>query len=83
MQSLCTEAAHLHVALRLHEAAHDAKGAVQLPIRAGRQAWDDCVVRPLAGCQAVGMRLVQDEAVAPVLQREATAVWHDACTCGD
>ena len=45
---------HLHMALRLHEATHHAEGAYG-PAALGQEARDDGVVRPLAGCQAVGV----------------------------
>ena len=74
-----TTQTHLHMPLGLHEASHDPKGAEQLPIGIGGQPWNDGVIWALAGGQAVGVPLLQNEAVAPVLEGEATAIWHDAC----
>ena len=66
---------HLHVALRLHEAAHDAEYGVQLLVarfltQRRRRRRDDGVERPLPRRQAVGVRRVQDEVGAAVLQQE-------------
>ena len=69
---------HLQVPLRLLEGAHDAKGAEQVALWVGGNAWDDGVVGPLAGPQAVGVLGVQQEIVPPVVQREAAALWHNA-----
>ncbi len=66
--------------LWLLEGAHDAKCAEQLPIRVCRNARDDGVVGPFARAQAVGVLGVQQEVVAPVVQREATPLWHNACS---
>ena len=67
------------MALRLLEGAHDSEGAEQVSLWVGGQAGDDGVVGPLAWPQAVGVLWVQNEAVAPVLQREATALRHNSC----
>ena len=61
------------MALRLHEAAHDAEDRIQLlgtfrVQRRGRRR-DDGVERPLARRQAVRVVWVQDEIGSPVLQR--------------
>ena len=71
---------HLHVALRLHEAAHDAVDGVQGIVGGvGQQGRDDGVVGPLAGGVDVGVvGRVEDEVGAAVLQREAAALGDDA-----
>jgi hypothetical protein len=70
----------LYMALRLHEAAHDAVDAVQaLVADVGHQRWDDGVVWPLVRCKDVWVVLwAEREAGATVLQCEATALGHDA-----
>ncbi len=77
--------AHLHVALRLHEAAHDAEHGVQLLVarllaqrRCGGR--DDRVERPLPGRQAVGVRRIQDEVGAPVLCSVVRSVKQSHCS---
>lgn len=67
------------MALGLHEAPHDPKGAEEVSIGVGCQAWDDGVVGPLVGGNTVGVLLVQYEIVASVLQNKATTFWHYAC----
>lgn len=70
---------NLHVALRLHEPAHDAESAVQRPVgRVGHHAGDDGVVGTLPGLQFVGVVRVEAEVGAAVLQREAAALGDDA-----
>jgi hypothetical protein len=66
------------VALWLLECAHDAKGAEEVAVGVGGDARDDGVVGPLARAQAVGVRGIQQEVVAPVVQREAAAFRDDA-----
>lgn len=69
----------LHVSLRLHEAAHDAKGGVQRAIlQVGRHGRDDGVVGPLSGLQPVGMAGVEREVGAAVLEGEAASFGDDA-----
>ena len=68
------------MALGLLEGAHDAKGAEQIAIGVSCDAWNDGVVRPLARAQAVGVLGIQQEVVPPVVQREAAALWDNACT---
>lgn len=66
---------HLHVALRLHEPAHDAIARVQAAV-AGvcEHGGDDGVVRALPGREDVGgVGRVQREVGAAVLQGEAAA----------
>ena len=57
----------LEMALGLHEAPHDPKGAEEVPVGVSRQAWDDGVVGPLMGGNTVGVLLVQYKIVASVL----------------
>ena len=66
--------------LGLHEASHDPKGTKQIPVGVCGQPRNDCVIWALAGGQAVGVPLLQDEAVAPILEAEPAAIWHDACS---
>ena len=68
------------MALGLLKGAHDAKGAEQVAIGVSGDARNDGVVGPLARPQAVWVLGIQQEVVAPVVQREATALWDDACT---
>jgi len=68
---------HLHVALRLHEAAHHAERPHRRAVT-GQEAGDDGVVGPLARCQGVGVARVQVEVMAPVVQRHACARHHHA-----
>lgn len=68
------------MALRLLEGAHDSKGAEEVALGVSGQARDDGVVGPLPGPQAVGVLRVQDEPVAPILQSEAAALRHNACS---
>lgn len=67
------------MALGLHEAPHDPKGAEEVPIGVGSQAGDDGVVGPLVWGHTVGVLLIQYEVVAPVLQNKAAPLWHNAC----
>ena len=68
------------MALGLLKGAHDAKGAEQVAVGVSGDARNDGVVGPLARPQAVGVLGIQQEVVAPVVQREATALRDDACT---
>src|SRR5262249_13308779 len=73
-RTLVTQRAHhLHMPLRLHEAAHDAEGAVEAPVGVRDHAGDDRVVRTLARVQDVGVAGLEDEARAAILQAEAPA----------
>ena len=73
------EGACLQVALRLHEAAHDTKGCIKLPIAlSGGHAGDDGMVGALVGSQAVRVARINDEVVPAIVQREAAALRHDA-----
>ena len=53
------------MALGLHEAPHDPKGAEEVPIGVSGQAWNDGVVGPLVWGHTVGVLLIQYEVVAP------------------
>lgn len=67
------------MALGLHVAAHDAEDRVQNIVRAvGEEGGNDGVVGALVGSEVVGMRRVEGEARATVLEREAAAFWDDA-----
>ena len=68
------------MALGLHEAPHDPKRAEEVTIGVCGQAWDDSVVGPFEGPHTVGMLLVQNEIVAPVLEDKATTLWNYPCT---
>lgn len=69
----------LDVSLRLHEAAHDAKGRVQRAVlEVGRHGWDDGVIWPLSGLQLVRVVGVEREVCAAVLEGEAAALGDDA-----
>ena len=70
---------HLQVALGLHETAHHSKGAVQISISISRHARDNGVVRTFVWRHTVGVLLIQDEVVAPVLQGETAPLRHNAC----
>ena len=65
--------------LGLLEGSHDAKRAEQVSLGIRGNAWDDGVIWPLPGSQAVGVLGIQEEVVAPIVQREATPLWDDAC----
>ena len=67
------------MALRLHEAAHDAKWAHGRAVL-GQEARDDGVVGPFARRQAVRVGRIEREIVAAVLQRNAGAGHHQART---
>ncbi len=67
----------LHVALRLHGAAHQAEGRDRLAVL-GDEGRDDGVERPLPGADLVGMALGRDEPRGAVLQRNARARHDDA-----
>src|SRR5690242_1135968 len=67
----------LHVTLRLHGAAHQAEGRDRLTVL-GDEGRDDGVVGPLVGADLVGVTLGRDEARGAVLERDASAGWHDA-----
>src|SRR5688500_15478756 len=56
----------LHVALRLHEAAHHPEAGGQRAARGGGEGWNDGVEGPLARGERVRMRRVEREVVAPV-----------------
>ena len=56
---------NLEMALGLHEALHDPKGAEEVPIGVSGQAWNDGVVGPLVWGHTVGVLLIQYEVVAP------------------
>lgn len=73
------KASHLQVPLGLLECPHDAKRAEQLPIWVRSYAWDDGVVGPLLGTQAVGVLTVQQKIVPSVVQCETASFRHDAC----
>ena len=70
---------HLQVPLGLLEGSHDAKCAEKVSLGICGYAWDDGVIWPLPGSQAVGMLGIQEEVVAPVVQREAAPLWDNAC----
>ena len=63
-------AEHLHVPLRLHVAPHHAEAEPGLAVL-GDEAGDDRVERPLVRLEAVGVRRVEREQAAAVLEREA------------
>ena len=63
---------HLHMALGLHKAAHDAEGAHGLSVL-GEEAGDDGVVRLFAGSHTVFHGLVHGEVIAPVVEDDACA----------
>ena len=69
---------YLQVTLGLLEGSHDAKSAEEVSLGVCGYAWDDGVVGPLPGPQAVGVLGIQEEVVAPVVQREAASLWDDA-----
>ena len=70
---------YLDVPLRLHEAAHDAKGHDGLVRFSTRQHGRyDRVVGPFVRRNTVAVARFQVEVVAPVLQREAAAGRNDA-----
>ncbi len=67
---------NLHLALRLHRAAHHAKGHHRLVMgepRAGHEAGDDGVERPLARGDRIGRLGRERELRPPVLQHETPA----------
>lgn len=69
----------LHVALRLHEAAHDAKRRMKRSVfDVGGHGGDDGVVRSLARLQLVGVLGVERETCASVLKGETAALGDDA-----
>ena len=70
---------YLQVPLGLLEGSHDAKCAEEVSLGIRGYAWDDGVVRPLPGPQAVGVLGIQKEVVAAIVQREAAPLWDDAC----
>ena len=57
---------HQHMALGLHEGAHDAEGANSISVL-HHKAGDDGVIGPLPSGQAVVAVLLQGEVGAPVL----------------
>eukprot|EP00327_Prymnesium_parvum_P031168 CAMPEP_0195603126 /NCGR_PEP_ID=MMETSP0815-20121206/5961_1 /TAXON_ID=97485 /ORGANISM="Prymnesium parvum, Strain Texoma1" /LENGTH=264 /DNA_ID=CAMNT_0040742731 /DNA_START=53 /DNA_END=845 /DNA_ORIENTATION=- len=67
----------LHVALRLHEAAHVGEARVQLAVFGGDRG-EDRVVRPLRRAQLIRVAWLEREVGAAVLQREAAALGHEA-----
>ena len=69
---------HLQVPLGLLEGSHDAKSAEEVSLGVCCYAWDDGVVGPLPGPQAVGVLGIQEEVVAPIMQREAAPLWDNA-----
>ena len=69
---------HLHVALRLHEAAHHAERAEQGAIHAGEHAGNDRVVWAFARGRDVRMLRLEAEIVPAILEGEAPAARHDA-----
>lgn len=74
-----TMRSNLKVALRLHEAPHNTKGCIELALAVCGHGRDDRVIGPLVWAQAVGVPRVQYEVVPSILQREAAALWHNAC----
>lgn len=66
---------HLHVSLRLHEAAHHTEAEEEV-ISACSHSWDNGVVGSFAWCNAVRMAFLEDEACAAVLQREPAVPWN-------
>ena len=70
---------YLQVPLGLLEGSHDAKRAEEVSLGIRGNAWDDGVVGPLPGPQAVGVLGIQEEVVAPVVQREAAPLRDNAC----
>ena len=70
---------HLHMALRLHEAAHHAKRPNRRPVL-GQKAGDDGVIGPFAGRQTVGVGGIEREIVATVVQADAGAGHHQTGT---
>ncbi len=65
--------------LGLHETPHHPKGTEQVPIGVCSEAWNNGVVGPLVGGYTVGMLLIKDEVVAPILQHKSAAFWYYAC----
>ena len=70
---------YLQVPLGLLEGSHDAKCAEEVSLGICGYAWDDGVVGPLPGPQAVWVLGIQEEVVAPVVQREAAPLRDNAC----
>ena len=70
---------YLQVPLGLLEGSHNAKRAEKVSLGIRGYAWDDGVVGPLPRPQAVGVLGVQEEVVAPVVQREAAPLRDNAC----
>ena len=65
---------NLQVALRLHKAAHHAKGCEQAAVCGAREhTGNNSVIRALVRCYSIGMAGYQAEVVAAVLQREAAS----------
>ena len=75
VKSIIYERDHnLQVALRLHKAAHHAKGREQATVCGAREhTWDNGVIRALVRCYSIGMAGRQAEVVAAVLKREAAS----------
>src|SRR5947207_14359944 len=67
----------LHMALRLHGAAHQAEGRDRFAVL-GDEGRDDRMERPLLRPDLVGMALGRDEAGSAILQRNAGARYDDA-----
>ena len=67
------------MALGLHESTHHPKGTEEIPIGVSGKAWDDGVIGSLMWGNTVGVFLIQDEVIAPVLQDKATALWYYTC----
>ena len=66
-KGLRSRVSDLEMALGLHEAPHDPKGAEEVPVGVGCQARDDGVVGSLVGGDTVGVFLIQYEVVTSVL----------------
>ncbi len=65
--------------LGLHETPHHPKGTKEVPIGVCGKAWNDGVVGPLVRGYTIGMLLIQNEVVAPILQHKSAAFWYYAC----
>jgi hypothetical protein len=61
---------NLYVPLRLLIATHNAERQPRLAILHD-EGWDDRVIWPLAGLDAVGMLQIEDEEPSPVLEHDA------------
>lgn len=79
MQSAIKISIHLQMPLGLLEGSHDAKCAEKVSLGVCGNARDDSVIWPLPGSQAVGVLGIQEEVVAPIVQREAAPLWDNAC----